>query len=87
MTIREIELAISAHIEAFERFAKSPNGQGAGLRALVETEFAARRVLVNGRGENTSAEIRRVTYIAGFLIASRVLENNRLHGEDYGVQH
>ena len=78
MKWQEIETAIEQHIDAVTRFKEAGENDGQNMALLIEIEFAARAVVVNARGDETGDEVRRLSYLMGYFMGSRVLERERL---------
>lgn len=86
MKWQEIDVAIDQHAIAVSRFKEAQKVGRQNLGELIEVEFATRRVLVDGKSDETSVEVRRMTYLMGFLIGSRVLQYERLSKLHFGVR-
>lgn len=86
MNYEQIGIAIIEHMEAYRRFTRAILQKSCEVRECSDREFELRQVLIEGRGDGTQTEIRRVTYLAGFLIVSRARELERLASEMAGVE-
>ena len=85
MKWQEIEAAIDQHLDAVTRFKEAGENGGQNLALLIEIEFAAREVLVDARGDETRDEVRRLSYLMGYFMGSRVLERERLTERHFRV--
>jgi hypothetical protein len=85
MNHEQTEAAIDAHLEAYRVFTRAQHGGVENLQEFSAREFELRCALLTGRGNVTKTEIRRLTYIVGFMIVSRLSGGERLAGEAIGA--
>lgn len=86
MNCEQTEAAIDAHMEAYRLFTRAQHGGVVEkLEEFSAREFELRCALLEGRGSGTETETRRLTYIVGFMIVSRVGGGERLAGEAIGA--
>lgn len=86
MSYDQTEAAIDAHMKAYGLFTRAQRGGAVeNLREFSAREFELRCALLEGRGNGTETEIKRLTYIVGFMIVSRVSGGERLAGETVGA--
>lgn len=78
MNYEQIETAIIAHMEAYRRLMRAILQKSCEAGECSDREFELRQALIDGRGDGTQTEIRRVTYIAGFLIVSQTREREQM---------
>lgn len=85
MKYEQIEAAIDAHMEAYGLFTRAQHsGVVEKLEEFSAREFELRRAIFEGRGNGTETETKRLTYIVGFMIVSRVSGGERLTGGVFG---
>lgn len=82
MSYEQTEAAIDAHMKAYGLFTRAQRGGAVeNLREFSAREFELRCALLEGRGNGTETETKRLTYIVGFMIVSRVRGGEHLAGE------
>ena len=86
MNYEQTEAVIDAHMKAYGLFARAQRGGAVeNLEEFSAREFELRCALLEGRGNGTETETKRLTYIVGFMIVSRVSGGERLAGEAVGA--